>query len=159
MTTRGQWHLPKKYKKFEEIERKAPLNERMSIDRNKKDHVITYQLYGLNTGQPTVALKGNQGQSYNLLSTPQPIQLNLKNVRDEDKLNETRVGKYVVSDLFDLRTRGLKERLKLKKGNPKTITRKEFDKLNTREEWREKTGITEEPRKRQKIWKEDLSHT
>ena len=110
--------------KFEEIERKAPLNERMSIDRNKKDYVITYQLYGLNTGQPTVALKGNQGQSYNLLSMPQPIQLNLKNVRDEDKLNETRVGKYVVSDLFDLRTRGLKERLKLKKGNPKTITRK-----------------------------------
>ena len=82
---------------------------------------------------------------------PQPIQLNLKNVRDEDKLNKTLVGKYVVSGLFDLRTSGLKERLKLKKGNPNTITRKEFDKLNTREEWREKTGITEEPRKRQKI--------
>ena len=132
--------MPKNDKKFEEIERKAPLNERMSIDRNKKDYVITYQLYGLNTGQPTVALKDNQGQSHNLLSMPQPIQLNLKNVRDEDKLNETLVGKYVVSDLFDLRTRGLKERLKLKTGNPNKITRKELDKLNTREEWREKAA-------------------
>ena len=42
----------------------------------------------------------------------------------------------------------MKERLKLKKGNPNKITRKEFDILNTRETWRERTGISEEPRKK-----------
>ena len=138
-------------KKYEEIEGRAPLNERMSKNRDKKDYVIRYQLYGLNTGQITTALKDNQGQSHNLLSMPQPIQLNLKNVRDEDKLDETLVGKYVLSDRFDLWTRDLKYRLKLKKGNANKITRKEFDKLNTREEWRKETGISEEPRKRKNL--------
>ena len=138
-------------KKYDEIEGRAPLNERMSKNRDKKDYVIRYQLYGLNTGQITTALKDNQGQSHNLLSMPQPIQLNLKNVRDEDKLDETLVGKYVLSDRFDLWTRDLKYRLKLKKGNPNKITRKEFDKLNTREEWRKETGISEEPRKRKNL--------
>ena len=138
-------------KKYEQLEGRAPLNERMVKNRDKKDYVITYQLYGINTGQPTVALKDNQGQSHNLLPMPQPIQLNLKNVRDDDKLDEALVGKYVIADLFDLWTRDLKERLKLKKGNDNKITKKEFDKLNTREEWREKTGITEEPRKRKNL--------
>ena len=65
----------------------------MSKNRDKKDCLITYQLYGLNTGQITTALKDNQGQSHNLLPMPQPIQLNLKNVRDEDKLDKMLVGK------------------------------------------------------------------
>ena len=49
---------------------------------------------------------------------PQSIQTNLKNVRDEDKLGETLVGRYVVIDKFDRWVKSLKYRLSLKKGNP-----------------------------------------
>ena len=40
----------------------------------------------------------------------QPIQMNLKKVRDEDKLNATLVDKYVVRDKFDLWMERLKDR-------------------------------------------------
>ena len=33
-------------KKFEQIEGRAPLNERMATNRNKKDYVVRFQLYG-----------------------------------------------------------------------------------------------------------------
>ena len=135
-------------KKIEQIEGRAPLNERMTTNRDKKDYVVRFQLYGRNTGEGKVAFKDNQSQSHNLLAIEQPIRLNLKNVKDEDKLDETLVGKYVVADLFDLWTAQLKRRLRLKKGNPNKITRKEFDKLNTREEWRKERGIDETPLKR-----------
>lgn len=74
----------------------------------------------------------------------------MKNVRDEDKLGETLVGRYVVIDKFDRWVKSLKYRLSLKKGNPNKITRKEFDKLNTREEWRKETGIDETSLKRRR---------
>ena len=57
------------------------------------------------------------------------------------KLNETLVDKYVVRDKFDLWMERLKDRLRLKKGNPNKITRKQFDELNTREAWIKETGI------------------
>ena len=59
----------------------------------------------------------------------QPIQMNLKNARDEDKLNETLVDKYAVRDKFDLWVERLRDRLRLKKDNPNKITRKQFDEL------------------------------
>ena len=74
----------------------------------------------------------------------------MKNVRDEDKLGETLVGRYVVIDKFDRWVKSLKYRLSLKKGNPNKITRKEFDKPNTREEWRKETGIDETSLKRRR---------
>ena len=80
----------------------------------------------------------------------QPLQLTLKNGRDEDKLSETLVRKYVAIDKFDLWVKDLQRRLKLKKGDSEKITKKEFDELNTREAWREETGTTEEQRKRRK---------
>ena len=138
-------------KKFEQIEGRAPLNERMETNRNKKDYVVRFQLYGEHDTQGgSVAFKDNQGRNHSLLGMPQPIQLNLKNVRDEDKVDETLVGKYVVIDLFDRWVASLKYRLKLKKSNPNKITRKEFDKLNTREEWSKETGIDETPLKRRR---------
>ena len=123
----------------------------METNRNKKDCVVRFQLYGEHTREGgNVAFTDNQGGKHSLLNLPQPIQINLKNVRDEDKLDETLVGKYVVIDKFDRWVKSLKYRLKLKKGNPNKITRKEFDKLNTREEWRKETGINETPLKRRR---------
>ena len=37
-------------KKFEQIEGRAPLNERMATNRNKKDYVVRFQLYGFDNG-------------------------------------------------------------------------------------------------------------
>ena len=131
-------------KKFEQIESRAPLNERMATNRNKKDYVVRFQLYGFDNGHKAGGQRGfkdNQGDWHNLLRMEQPIQMNLKNVRDEDKLNETLVDKYVVRDKFDLWMERLKDRLRLKKGNPNKITRKQFDELNTREAWIKETGI------------------
>ena len=51
-------------------------------------------------------------------------------------------------DKFDNWTQQLKNRLKLKKGNVNKITKKEFDRLNTREEWRKETGIIDTPPRR-----------
>ena len=131
-------------KKFEQIEGRAPLNERMATNRNKKDYVVRFQLYGFDNGHKAGGQRGfkdNQGDWHNLLRMEQPIQMNLKNVRDEDKLNETLVDKYVVRDKFDLWMERLKDRLRLKKDNPNKITRKQFDELNTREAWIRETGI------------------
>ena len=131
-------------KKFEQIEGRAPLNERMATNRNKKDYVVRFQLYGFDNGHKAGGQRGfkdNQGDWHNLLSMEQPIQMNLKNVRDEDKLNETLVDKYVVRDKFDLWMERLKDRLRLKKDNPNKITRKQFDELNNREAWIKETGI------------------
>ena len=131
-------------KKFEQIEGRAPLNERMATNRNKKDYVVRFQLYGFDNGHKAGGQRGfkdNQGDWHNLLRMEQPIQMNLKNVRDEDKLNETLVDKYVVRDKFDLWMERLKGRLRLKKDNPYKITRKQFDELNTREAWIKETGI------------------
>ena len=63
------------------------------------------------------------------------------------------VGKYILADRFDNYVNSLKKRLKLKKGEAGKITKKEFDKLNTREEWDkwrtgEGAGITPPKRKR-----------
>ena len=131
-------------KKFEQIEGRAPLNERMATNRNKKDYVVRFQLYGFDNGHKAGGQRGfkdNQGDWHNLLRMEQPIQMNLKNVRDEDKLNETLVDKYVVRDKFDLWMERLKDRLRLKKDNPNKITRKQFDELNNREAWIKETGI------------------
>ena len=131
-------------KKFEQIEGRAPLNERMTTNRNKKDYVVRFQLYGFDNGHKAGGQRGfkdNQGDWHNLLAMEQPIQMNLKNVRDEDKLNETLVDKYVVRDKFDLWMERLKDRLRLKKDNPNKITRKQFDELKTREAWIKETGI------------------
>ena len=137
-------------KKFEQIEGRAPLNERMRMNRDRKDYNITFLLYGSHSGQGRIAFKDNQGESHSLLLISQPLQLTLKNVRDEDKLSETLVRKYVAIDKFDLWVKDLQRRLKLKKGDSEKITKKEFDELNTREAWREETGTTEEQRKRRK---------
>ena len=129
-------------KKFEQIEGRAPLNERMATNRNKKDYVVRFQLYGFDNGHKAGGQRGfkdNQGDWHNLLAMEQPIQMNLKNVRDEDKLNETLVDKYAVRDKFDLWVKRLKDRLRLKKDNPNKITRKQFDELNTREAWIKET--------------------
>ena len=116
----------------------------MATNRNKKDYVVRFQLYGFDNGHKAGGQRGfkdNQGDWHNLLRMEQPIQMNLKNVRDEDKLNETLVDKYVVRDKFDLWMERLKDRLRLKKDNPNKITRKQFDELNTREAWIRETGI------------------
>ena len=47
--------------------------------------------------------------------------MNLKNARDEDKLNETLVDKYAVRDKFDLWVERLRDRLRLKKDNPNKL--------------------------------------
>ena len=136
--------------KFESIEARKPLNERMATNRDKKDYSITFILYGLLT-DGKVAFRDNQGNSHELLRIPQPITVSLKKVRDEDKIDETLVGKYVLADQFDAYVKLLKTRLRAKNGNPEKITKKEFDRLNTREEWNKwRTGgnDTEQPRRR-----------
>ena len=81
MIIREQQLLPKKRfdKKFEQIEGRAPLNERIATNRNKKDYVVRFQLYG---GQDrnggNVAFTDNQGGKHSLLRLPQSIQTNLK---------------------------------------------------------------------------------
>ena len=139
-------------KKFEEIQERLPLNQRMAINKNKKDYAITFYLYGLNNEvreASQTAFKDNQGDYHNLLAIQQPIQMTLKNVRDENKIPENLVNKYIVRDKFDNWTQQLKNRLKLKKGNVNKITKKkEFDRLNTREEWRKATGISDTPPRR-----------
>ena len=138
-------------KKFEEIQERLPLNQRMAINKNKKDYAVSFQLYGLNNGvreASQTGFKDNQGDDHNLLAMTQPIQMTLKNVRDENKIPENLVNKYIVRDKFDFWTQQLKNRLKLKKGNVNKITQKEFDRLNTREEWRRETGISETPPRR-----------
>ena len=137
-------------KKFEGIEARKPLNERMATNRDKKDYSITFLLYGVLQGGK-VAFRDNQGNSHELLKIQQPITLSLKKVRDEDKIDETLVGKYVLADQFDAYVKWLKTRLRMRKGNPEKITKKEFDRLNTREEWNKwKTGGNEieQPRRR-----------
>ena len=76
-------------------------------------------------------------------------------MRDDDKIDEKLVGKYVLANQFDTWVRSLKNRMKLKKGEEGRITKKEFDKLNTREEWDkwrtgEGVGITPPKRRRHK---------
>ena len=52
-------------KKFEQIEGRAPLNERMETNRNKKDYVVRFQLYGEHDTQGgSVAFKDNQGRNH-----------------------------------------------------------------------------------------------
>ena len=135
---------------FESIEARKPLSERMATNRDKKDYSITFLLYGeLKDGK--VAFRDNQGYSHELLRITQPITISLKKVRDEDKIDETLVGKYVLADQFDAYVKWLKKRLRMKKGNPEKITKKEFDRLNTREEWnkwRTRGNEIEQPRRR-----------
>ena len=45
-------------KKFEQIEGRAPLNERMATNRNKKDYVVRFQLYGFDNGHKTGGQRG-----------------------------------------------------------------------------------------------------
>ena len=76
-------------KKFEEIQERLPLNQRMAINKNKKDYAVSFQLYGLNNEvreASQTAFKDNQGDYHNLLAMTQPIQMTLKNVRDENKI-------------------------------------------------------------------------
>ena len=133
-------------KKYEQIEGRAPLNERMATNKNKQDYVVTFQLYGFDNGRKQGGQRGfkdNQGDWHNLLSMEQPIQMTLKNVRDEDKLALNLMDKCIVKDKFDNYLADLKRRLMLKKGQEGKITRKEFDKLNTREAWRKERGVDE----------------
>ena len=54
-------------KKFEQIEGRAPLNERMATNRNKKDYVVRFQLYGFDNGHKAGGQRGfkdNQGDCY-----------------------------------------------------------------------------------------------
>ena len=115
----------------------------MATNRDKKDYSTTFLLYGiLEDGK--VAFRDNQGNSHELLKITQPITISLKKVRDEDKIDETLVGKYVLADQFDAYVKWLKKRLRMKKGIPEKITKKEFDRLNTREEWNKwRTGGNE----------------
>ena len=139
-------------KKYEQIEGRAPLNKRMTTNKNKRDYIITFQFYGDGETTPgKVAFKDDQGKKHNLLNIPQPIQFNFKNVKDEDKLNEILVGKYILRDGFDLWTTNFKRKLNLKKGNNEKINRKEFDELNNREAWRKEMNIPEEPRKKRNM--------
>ena len=95
----------------------------MATNRDKKDYSITFLLYGeLEDGK--VAFIDNQGHSHELLRIPQPITISLKKVRDEDKIDETLVGKYVLADQFDAYVKWLKTRLRMKKGEPDKITKK-----------------------------------
>ena len=134
------------------FEGREALNKRMARNRNKKDYSITFQLYGLDNGVKQSGKRGfkdHQGDWHNLLIF-EPINFTLKNVRDDDRIPENLVNKYVVRDKFDGWVGSLKRRLKLKKGDPEKITKKQFDELNTREAWRKETGIDEAPPKRRK---------
>ena len=58
-------------KKFEQIEGRAPLNERMATNRNKKDYVVRFQLYGFDNGHKAGGQRGfkdNQGDWHNFTS-------------------------------------------------------------------------------------------
>ena len=135
---------------FESIDARKPLSERMAINRDKKDYSITFLLYGL-LEDGKVAFRDNQGNTHELLKIPQPVTISLKKVRDEDKIDETLVGKYVLADQFDAYVKWLKKRLRMKKGESNKITKKQFDRLNTREEWNKwRTGGNEieQPRRR-----------
>lgn len=91
-------------KKYEQIEARAPLNERMATNENNQDYVVTFQLYGFDNGQKQGGQRGfkdNQGDWHNLLSMEQPIRMTLKNVRDEDILALNLMDKYIVKDKFD----------------------------------------------------------
>ena len=62
-------------KKFEQIEGRAPLNERMATNRNKKEYVVRFQLYGFDNGhkqEDREALKTTKetGTIYFLWSSP-----------------------------------------------------------------------------------------
>ena len=140
-------------KKYEGIQARKPLNERMATNRDKKDYSITFLLYGqLEDGK--VAFRDNQGYPHELLRIAQPITISLKKVRDEDKIDETLVGKYILADQFDYYVKVLKKGLKMKKGEYRKITKKEFNKISTREEWekrRSAEGInTEAPKRRRR---------
>ena len=80
MIIREQQLLPKKNdKKNEQIEGRAPLNERIATNRNKKDYVVRFQLYGeQDRNGGNVAFTDNQGGKHSLLRLPQSIQTNLK---------------------------------------------------------------------------------
>ena len=139
-------------KKFEEIEGRDALNQRMARNRNKKDYAITFQVYGLDNGVKASGSRGfkdHQGDWHNLL-IHRPINFTIKNVRDDDKLPETLVDKYVVRDKFDNWVDMLKMKLKLRKSNPNHITKKRFDELNNREAWIKETGVDVTPPKRRK---------
>ena len=101
-----------------------------------------------------VAFKDNQGYPHELLRIAQPITISLKKVRDEDKIDETLVGKYILADQFDYYVKVLKKGLKMKKGEYRKITKKEFNKMSTRDEWekrRSAEGInTEAPKRRRR---------
>ena len=110
-------------KKYEAVEGRKPLNERMAINRDRKDYSITFKLYGLLT-DGRASFTDNQGHQHQLLNIPQPITISLKKVRDEDKIDEKLVGKYILADMFDNYINSLKNRLKLKKGEAGKITKK-----------------------------------
>ena len=136
--------------KFEGIEARKPLSERIATNRDKTDYSIAFLLYGVLQGGK-VAFRDNQGNSHELLKIQQPITISLKKVRDDDKIDETLAGKYVFVDQFDAYVKWLKTRLRIRKSNPEKISKKEFDRLNTREEWHKwRTGgdEIEQPRRR-----------
>ena len=114
----------KKYdKKYEELEGRKPLNERMAMNRDKKDYSITFMMYGLwEDGRK--AFQDNYKAWHQLLNIPQPITISLKKVRDEDKIDEKLVGNYILADRFDYWVKSLKNRLKKKKGENGKITKK-----------------------------------
>ena len=58
---------------------------------------------------------------------------------------------------LDLWVKDLERRLKLKKGMRQQMTKKDFDKLNTREAWRGATVIAEEPRSKVKASSQRLT--
>ena len=110
-------------KKFEELEGRKPLNERMAMNRDKKDYSITFLMYGLHE-DGRVAFEDNQGYKHQLLNIPQPITVSLKKVRDEDMINRNLIGTYILADKFDNYVKSLERRLKLKKGEAGKITKK-----------------------------------
>ena len=139
-------------KKYGALEARKPLNERMATNRDKKDYSITFFMYGLHE-ERSVAFRDNQGYKHELLFI-EPITITLKKVRDEDMINRDLIGKYVLADQFDTWVKSLKNRMKLKKGEEGRITKKEFDKLNTREEWdkwRSGEGVGIEQPKRRRL--------
>ena len=100
----------KKYdKNYEEIEGRKPLNERRAINRDKKDYIITFILYGSWEGG-RMAFQDNQGYKHKLLNIPQPTTISLKKVRDENKIDEKLVGKYILADQFDTWVKSLKNK-------------------------------------------------
>ena len=95
-----------------------------------KNYVVRFQLYDeQDRNGGNLAFRNNQDGKHSLLRLPQYIQTNLKDIRDEDKLDETLVGRYVEIEKFYRWMKNLKYKLNLKKNNPNKITRKEFDKL------------------------------